>query len=712
MAEERPEEREVPVVSEVSDVSGIPEIPEAPEASESGTPEKNGPPRGEKEDLRRLLSLLRPHAKTIFLAVLSMVLAAASTAGMAWLIKPLLDHVFYERDLAMLNFLTVLTLAVYSSAGVFTFFQAYFMNKVGYTIVNDLRVKLYSRIESQSLVFFHKRSSGELIGRVVNDVSLIQGAVTQVVTGVVLDFCKVVGLLGVLAARDPVLTLLGLVAMPLMLVPLVRWGKKLRTLATGSQEIMGALISILTETFQGVQTVQSHNRTEWEIKRFSRECKRNVDNLMRAVTVKSFSSSAMEIAGGLCVGGVIWYGGHTVIAGRSTPGTFFSFMTALLLLYEPLKRLTRIHNEAQQGLSAARRIFEVLDTPFDVASPEDPANPEVIKGEIEYRNVTFSYEPGRPALNGVSLKINPGEMLALVGPSGGGKTSVANLLPRFYDPSGGEVLIDGVNVNRMDLRFLRSRIALVNQNTTLFRASARDNISYGKPDATIEEIEKAAKNALADGFIKELPNGYDENIGEMGQKLSGGQKQRIAIARAILKDAPILILDEATSALDAESEKYVQRALDNLTRGRTTLVIAHRLSTIGRANRVAVIKDGTIAEIGTRRELMEKKGEYHKLHMTQFRDGTGDPDAEPFYPDPAGELSPTLSPGVSPGKDPGKVPENRGGNGAAPGESDAASVPDPVPGSDPDSRPDSGPDSRPDSRPDPGPGAGASGDRE
>jgi subfamily B ATP-binding cassette protein MsbA len=561
---------------------------------------------------------------TFFLAVLSMGFAALSTAGMAWLIKPLLDQVFFEQDLSLLNSLTLLTLAVYSSAGVFSFFQSYFMNKIGYTVVNDLRVSLYSHIETQSLVFFHRHPSGELIGRIVNDVSLIQASVTQVVTGLVLDACKVAGLLFVLVSREPVLALFGIIALPLAVYPIVRFGKRLRRLATGSQLIMGRLIAVLTETLQGVRAVQSNNMADYEIARFSDECKRSVDNLMRAVTVKSLSSSVMEIVGGVCVALVIWHGGRSVISGASTPGTFFSFMTALLLLYEPLKRLTRLHNEAQQGLSAARRIFEVLDTPPSVASPADPVELDRLRGEIEFRDVTFCYEPGKPALSSVNLKIAQGGMLALVGPSGGGKTTLANLLPRFYDPSSGTVLIDGVPVDRMDLSFLRSQIALVSQETTLFDASARHNIAYGRQDATAEEIRAAADAALATGFIEELPGGFEGGVGEMGMKLSGGQRQRLAVARAILKDAPILVLDEATSALDAESERYVQEALDNLTRGRTTLVIAHRLSTVRRADRIVVVKDGRIAEDGNHESLLALRGEYFRLHETQFRDGRQD----------------------------------------------------------------------------------------
>ncbi|MDR2338970.1 MAG: ABC transporter ATP-binding protein/permease [Deltaproteobacteria bacterium] len=645
-------------------------LPEGASPDASPDAPKKAPPRlwDEKDDARRLLGYLRPHAKTLALAVLSMGLAALSTAGMAWLIKPLLDHVFFERDLSLLNSLTILTLTVYGSTGVFSFFQSYFMNKVGYTIVNEIRVGLYSHVERQSLSFFHRNPSGELISRVVNDVSLVQNSVTQVVTGLVMDVCKVVGLITVLILRDPVLALCGVVALPVAIWPIARFGRRLRRLATGSQLIMGSLITVLTETFQGVRVVQSHNREDHEIARFAKECRRNVDNLMRAVTVRSLSSSVMEILGGVCVAAVIWYGGREVIAGRSTPGTFFSFMTALLLLYEPLKRLTRLHNEAQTGLSAARRIFGALDTPIGVSSPAEPAaHPERLSGGIEFRDVTFSYEPGREALSHVSLVVPRGETLALVGPSGGGKTSLANLLSRFYDPVSGSVLIDGIDIKTLELSFLRSQVAMVGQDTWLFDASVRDNIAYGKPDAGISEIEAAARASLSDGFIGALPKGYDEPIGERGGKLSGGQRQRLAIARAILKDSPVLVLDEATSSLDAESEKQVQKALENLSRGRTTLVIAHRLSTVRNASRIAVIKGGRVVEEGSHQGLLQKGGEYARLHALQFAiqeeasggiDGDGDWGGGGDY----GEPGPSEDVGEKHGEpgQPGNVGEKHG----------------------------------------------------
>jgi subfamily B ATP-binding cassette protein MsbA len=567
---------------------------------------------------KRLWALIKPHMPTLFMAMISMALAGASTAAMAYLIKPLLDDVFFSRDSSRLMFLTLLTVGVFSATGGFTFFQSYLMNKVGYTIVNDLRIRLFSHIQRQSLDYYDEHPSGELISRVVNDVTLIQGSVTQVVTGLVMDLCKVIGLVFVLFTNDWRLALVGLFLIPAAFYPVYRFGQKLRSLATSSQVIMAELIIVLTETFQGVRVVQSYNMTDFEIARFSAECRRNVANLMRAVTVKSLSSSIMEIFGGLCVAAVIWYGGHSVIRGHSTPGTFISFLMALLLLYEPLKRLTRLHNEVQQGLSAATRIFETLDTLPTVTGPIEGYDPGRVKGTIEFRDVSFAYAADREALTDIRLSISPGEVLALVGHSGGGKTSLVNLVPRFYDPTRGSVLLDGIDIRTMDLAALRRQVALVSQEVTLFEGSVRHNIAYGKPEATFSEIVRAAEAALADGFIAELPNGYDEAIGERGGRLSGGQRQRLAIARAILKDAPILILDEATSALDTESEKYVQEALENLMIGRTTLVIAHRLSTIAKADRIVVMKEGRIVEEGGHDDLLKKGGEYSRLYTMQY----------------------------------------------------------------------------------------------
>ncbi|MDR2422241.1 MAG: ABC transporter ATP-binding protein/permease, partial [Deltaproteobacteria bacterium] len=459
-------------------------------------------------DLRRLLALIKPHRPKLLLAVLFMLLAAGSTAAMAWLIQPLLDHVFANKDAALLNSLTILTLGVYSLTGVFSFAQSYVMNKVGYSVVNDLRVELYAHIQSQSLGYFQTHPSGELISRVINDVAMIQSSVTTVVTGLILDLGKVAGLLTVLFLQDFLLASLGVLILPITLYPIVKFGRRLRKLSTKSQIIMASLIGVLTETFQGVRMIQSYNMVDHEIKRFSSECRQNVDNLMRSVTVKSLSSSIMEIVGGICLAAVIWYGGRSVIESHSTPGAFFSFMTALLLLYEPLKRLTRLHNEIQQGLAAARRIFATLDAVPAVVSPPAAKIPTSVKGDVVFEGVVFGYGPGRPALNGIDLAVRPGETLALVGPSGGGKTSLVNLVPRFLDPQAGRVLLDGEDLRNLDLAWLREQIALVSQEVVLLDDTARHNVAYGRLTATDEEIRKAAQAALALDFVEKLPHGF------------------------------------------------------------------------------------------------------------------------------------------------------------------------------------------------------------
>ncbi|MDR0548962.1 MAG: ATP-binding cassette domain-containing protein [Deltaproteobacteria bacterium] len=572
----------------------------------------------EKKDFWRLMGLIRPYRPKLLLAILFMLLAAGSTATMAWLIQPLLDHVFTNRDASLLNSLTILTLSVYTLTGIFSFAQSYAMNQVGYNIVNDLRVELYARIQGQSLGYFQAHHSGELVSRVVNDVALIQSSVTTVVTGLIMDLGKVAGLITVLFLQDSLLASVGILILPLTLYPIIKFGRRLRSLSTKSQIIMASLIRVLTETFQGVRMIQSYNMTGHEIKRFAGECRKNVENLMRSVTVKSLSSSIMEIVGGFCLAAVIWYGGYAVINGTSTPGAFFSFMTALLLLYEPLKRLTRLNNEFQQGLAAARRIFEALDAKPTIVSPSQPIIPEKALGRLDFEDVTFGYDPDRPVLKDLNLTVKVGETVALVGPSGGGKTSLVNLAPRFHDPQAGRVLLDGHDLRDLDLAWLRAQIALVSQEITLLDEAARHNIAYGRLNASFEEVKAAALAAKALDFVTALPNGFETNVGEGGHSLSGGQRQRLAIARAILKNSPILILDEATSALDTESEKIVQAALDNLMRDRTTLVVAHRLSTVVKADRIVFIKDGRIAESGDHQSLMAQKGEYYRLYNLQF----------------------------------------------------------------------------------------------
>ncbi len=552
-------------------------------------------------------------------AMICMLFVSAATSASAFLVKPVLDDVFFKKDLTMLKLIPLAIVGIFLLKGVFDYGQAYLMSHVGQRIIADLREKIYNHLQSLSLSFFTRNPTGVLMSRITNDVSMVQGAVTDAVTGLLKDLFTIIGLVGVVFYRDWRLAIIALVVFPLAVYPIVKFGRKLRSYSSRSQTTMGDISTILLETISGNRIVKAFNMEEYEQKRFARENRKLFSIQMKSVRVRAVSHPLMEVLGGLGIACIVFYGGYNVIKGVATPGTFFSFLAALLMLYEPVKRLSGFNNTVQQGLAAASRIFEVLDTAPEIRNkPGAKILTSVSKG-IEYRNVSFKYDEDR-VLKSINLQVKVGEMIAFVGASGGGKTTLVNLLPRFYDVSSGEVLIDGQDIRNVSQESLRSMIGIVTQQTILFNDTVRNNIAYGKISEPFGGIVKAAEAAYAHGFIQNLPNGYDTVIGEQGVKLSGGERQRLSIARALLKNAPILILDEATSSLDSESEIEVQKALEYLMQGRTTLVIAHRLSTIRKANRIVVIANGTVVEEGTHEELLEKEGEYRKLYLLQFID--------------------------------------------------------------------------------------------
>jgi len=439
-----------------------------------------------------------------------------------------------------------------------------------------------------------------------------------VVTGLLKDAFTIVGLVGVIVYRDWFLSIFALGVFPLCMVPLVKFGRRLRRISTRSQETMADLSVLLHETISGARIVKGFCREEYESQRFRDEAWRLFSLRMKDVSTRAISSPLMEFFGGLGIAGIIFYGGYQVIEGTSTPGTFFSFLTALIMLYEPVKRLSGLNNEIQNGLAAAARVYQVLHTEPEIVDRPDAIELPPLQRQIEYRDVSFAYRPGEMVLKHIDLVVPAGQVVALVGTSGGGKTTLVNLLPRFYEVTEGAILIDDVDIRDVTLKSLRSQIAIVTQQTILFNDTVRNNIAYGRPEATEEEIAAAAEAAYASDFIQRLPKGMDTVIGESGVLLSGGERQRISIARAILADRPILILDEATSSLDTESELYVQKALENLMQGRTTFVIAHRLSTVQRADRILVISEGRIVEEGRHQELLERGGVYRRLYQMQF----------------------------------------------------------------------------------------------
>lgn len=569
---------------------------------------------------RRLLQFVKPYWRRLAGAMFCMLMVSGATSASAFLVKPVLDDIFFKKDLFMLKLLPFAIIGLFLIKGIFDYGQSYLMSYVGQRIIADLREKIYNHLQSLSLSFFTRNSTGVLMSRIINDVNLVQGAVSEAVTGLIKDFFTILGLIGVVFYRDWRLALVAMVVFPLAIYPLIKFGRKLRSYSYRSQTTMGDISSILMETISGHRIVKAFNMEDYERQRFAKENRKLFNLLMKTVRVRALSHPLMEFLGGLGIAFIVFYGGYNVIKGAATPGTFFSFLAALLMLYEPVKRLSGVNNTVQQGLAAASRIFEVLDTVPEISNKPGAKILKGITQGIEFENVSFRYEE-EWVLKNINLKIKAGEVVAFVGASGGGKTTLLNLLPRFYDVSSGRILIDGIDIRDYTVESLRSMIGIVTQQTILFNDSVKNNIAYGKIGEPIEEIIKAAQAANAHGFIQNLPQGYDTIIGEQGVKLSGGERQRLSIARALLKNAPILILDEATSSLDSESEVEVQKALEYLMQGRTTLVIAHRLSTIRRADRIVVISNGMISEIGTHEELLEKNGEYKRLYLIQFLDG-------------------------------------------------------------------------------------------
>ncbi len=570
---------------------------------------------------RRMLEYVRPYAARLAVAMGFMIVVSSFRGAIAFLVKPALDDIFINKDAGRLAVIPLLVLGVYLLKGIFEFAQVYLMRGVGQRVIRDIRDHLYRHMQSLSLSFYMKHPTGVLLSRVTNDVGLMQGAVTQAVTGLIKDVFSALFLVGVIVYRDWRLALVALIAFPLAVWPITRFGRKLRRTSVRTQEVTGGLASHLQETISGAKLVKSFGAEEYEVDRFA---SRNADLFrlsMKVVKVQAITSPLSEMFAGVGAAAVIFYGGYSVVNGHSTPGNFFSFMTALFMLYEPVKRLSQINNVIQQGIAAAGRVFEVLDTLPDVdETPEAPALPR-ITGGIEFDHVDFRYaEGGESILKDVTFDVPLGTMVAVVGSSGAGKTTLMDLLPRFYDPERGAIRIDGTDIRTVSLASLRSQIGIVAQHTILFNDTVRSNIAYGMPDTAQERVEEAARRANAHNFIARLPEGYDTVVGEQGLKLSGGERQRVAIARALLKDAPILILDEATSALDSESESVVQKALEHLMRGRTTFVIAHRLSTVRNADTILVIEEGRIVEKGRHEELLATETRYRSFYLKQFEE--------------------------------------------------------------------------------------------
>ncbi len=557
-----------------------------------------------------------------------MLVYAAASAAVAALIKPIINRVLPGEDWLPFRFWAAFILVAYLGKGLGSYFSTYLMTDIGQRVVRDLRNQLFGHILNQSAAFFGRRTTGQLMSRITNDVNQVQQAVSETIGDLLREGLSVIGYAVMMFYFDWRLALVSVTSAPLVIYPLVRLGQRVRRSSRRSQEHLEQLSHLTAEAFTGHRIVKAFAAESHEAARFATASDRLYRTTLKVTSTLSLMPPIMEFLGGAAIVGLLWYGRHQIAAAAMTPGDFLGFIFAAFMLYTPIKRLSRVNANLQQASAAAHRIFELLDTHSEVKERPEARPLAGVSRAIEFRHVGFAYEDGptKPILRDVSFTVSAGQIVALVGLSGAGKTTLVNLLPRFYDVTDGAVLFDGIDVRDVTLKSLREHIGIVTQETVLFDDTIAKNIAYGAPGSPQAAIEEAARAAHAHEFIQALPQRYETTIGERGQRLSGGQRQRLAIARALLKNAPVLILDEATSSLDAESELLVQDALANLMRNRTSFVIAHRLSTVRRADKIVALERGRVAEIGRHEELLTRPGGvYAKLYALQLFDQRREP---------------------------------------------------------------------------------------
>ncbi len=573
------------------------------------------------KDFSKILRYAKPYRKGIVFAFLCLIMTSLITLYLPLLVRNMINIVVVEKNAAALNSLTFDIIAVIALQMVFGITQNYILGFVGNRMTADFRMDLFNHIQSLSLRFFQERRVGEIISRMSNDISVIQKALVSIPVAVLRQTITLVGGLAIVFYLNWKLSGLILIVLPPLMLFARIFGKRLGDLSGQVQDQLARTMVVLEEVISSIKVVKSYNREEYEKKRFEEGIERAFDAEVKKVKVSAFFGPFVLFLTFLVSALLIWYGGRQVMTGTTTPGELAAFFLYAIIIAGPIGTFVRLYTQIQEALGAIRRVYEILETRPLIEDPENPVAFDKIQGEIKFDHVCFGYNKNTPVLKDVSLQVRPGEQVALVGPSGAGKSTVIQLVHRFFDVDAGAIRVDGHDIRDTELKTFLNHVALVPQETLLFGGTIRENILYGKLDATDEELDQAARFANAYDFIKSLGHGYDTVVGEKGVKLSGGERQRIAIARALLKNPKILILDEATSSLDNQSEMLIQDALENLMQGRTTLIIAHRLSTVHNADRIIVLDQGRVVETGNHKELMANEGLYYKLYtLRAFED--------------------------------------------------------------------------------------------
>jgi len=564
---------------------------------------------------------MKPYTANLIAGLICLILVGITGLLIPWLFKFLIDDVLIAGNPGILNYIAAGAVLLYLLKGIFNYAQKYLISGLSQHVIVDLRNDLYQHLQKLSLSFFERQRTGDLMSRITNDVNVIQTSLTTGLSNIVLQPIMIIGIVGFLIYIDWKLALVSFLIIPLVSVAISKFGFKMRSISTRIQNEMSNVTNILQETLSAVRIVKAFNNEDKEIKKFNRANDRTLEENLKGVQVEATITPVVEIIIAFGAAAFLWYGGHKVLRGEMTTGELITFIGYIGLLVSPINILSKSYNLMQKAVGASERIFKLLNVEEKVEEKENAVEVDTIQGRVDFNKVSFSYKEGEKVLKDIDLTVRPGEMVALVGHSGAGKTTLVNLLPRFYDAEQGEILIDGVNIKDVKINSLRKQIGIVPQETVLFKGTIAENIAYGAEQKSIKEIEEAARKANAHQFIMDFDRGYQTEVGERGVSLSGGQKQRISIARTLLTDHKILILDEATSSLDLQSEALIQEALERLMKDRTTFIIAHRLSTVINADKIIVLESGNIVEKGKHKELYDKKGYYYNLYKSQFKQG-------------------------------------------------------------------------------------------